>query len=60
MTLRPRGVIAIPGGLNSDVDHGAFGPKTRRVTAGTRALVPADRFYALSPSQGGVLELEGA
>jgi hypothetical protein len=31
MALRPRGVIAIPGGLNSDFDHGAFDPKTRRV-----------------------------
>jgi hypothetical protein len=31
MALKPRGVIAIPEGLNSDFDHGAFDPKTRRV-----------------------------
>ena len=31
MALKPRGVIAIPDGLHSDFDHGAFDPKTRRV-----------------------------
>ncbi|HZP79859.1 MAG TPA: hypothetical protein VFB45_27235 [Pseudolabrys sp.] len=31
MALQPRGIIAIPDGLNSDFDHGAFDPKTRRV-----------------------------
>src|SRR5215210_5286600 len=31
MALTVRGTIAIPGGLNSDFDHGAFDAKTRRV-----------------------------
>ena len=31
MALTVRGVIAIPDGRNSDFDHGAFDPKTRRV-----------------------------
>jgi hypothetical protein len=31
MVLTVRGTIAIPDGLNSDFDHGAFDPKTRRV-----------------------------
>ena len=31
MALSVRGIIAIPDGLNSDFDHGAFDPKTRRV-----------------------------
>ena len=31
MALSIRGTIAIPDGLNSDFDHGAFDPKTRRV-----------------------------
>ena len=31
MALKRRGVIAIPGGLNSDFDHGAFDPSTSRV-----------------------------
>jgi DNA-binding beta-propeller fold protein YncE len=31
MALTVRGTIAIPDGLNSDFDHGAFDPKTRRV-----------------------------
>src|SRR5215208_3215507 len=31
MALTVRGTIGIPGGLNSDFDHGAFDPKTRRV-----------------------------
>lgn len=31
MPLKSLGVIAIPKGLNSDFDHAAFDPKTRRV-----------------------------
>ena len=31
MALTVRGVIALPDGRNSDFDHGAFDPKTRRV-----------------------------
>jgi DNA-binding beta-propeller fold protein YncE len=31
MALSLKGTIAIPDGLNSDFDHGAFDPKTRRV-----------------------------
>jgi hypothetical protein len=31
MPLKTLGVIAIPDGLNSDFDHAAFDPKTRRV-----------------------------
>src|SRR2546423_4827932 len=31
MALSVRGTIAVPDGLNSDFDHGAFDPKTRRV-----------------------------
>lgn len=31
MPLKSLGVIAIPNGLNSDFDHAAFDPKTRRV-----------------------------
>ena len=31
MPLKMHGVIAIPNGLNSDFDHAAFDPKTRRV-----------------------------
>jgi hypothetical protein len=31
MALMVRGVIEIPGGLNSEFDHGAFDPKTRRI-----------------------------
>ncbi|MCP3467888.1 YncE family protein [Bradyrhizobium sp. CCGUVB23] len=31
MPLKTLGVIAIPGGLNSDFDHAAFDPRTRRV-----------------------------
>ena len=31
MALSIRGAIEIPDGRNSDFDHGAFDPKTRRV-----------------------------
>src|SRR3954449_1398350 len=31
MLLKALGVIAIPNGLNSDFDHAAFDPRTRRV-----------------------------
>lgn len=31
MPLKTIGVIAIPNGLNSDFDHAAFDPRTRRV-----------------------------
>ena len=31
MPLKTHGVIAIPSGLNSELDHAAFDPKTRRV-----------------------------
>jgi DNA-binding beta-propeller fold protein YncE len=31
MPLKPLGVVEIPGGADSDFDHAAFDPKTRRV-----------------------------
>lgn len=54
MPLKTLGVIAIPNGLNSDFDHAAFDPKTRRVFI---AHTARDRLYVISPKHGGVLVL---
>lgn len=40
MLLKRLGAIAIPNGLNSDFDHAAFDPKTRRVFTGASSHSP--------------------